>query len=89
MRLGIHAETLPRSLEQADEVILYAADDLDWDAARVMEPLQGRCSVMNDTNAIVTALQADARPGDSILVMSNGGFEDIHQRILNALESRT
>lgn len=89
MRLGIHADTLPRSLQQADEVILYAADDLDWDAARVMAPLEDRCSVKNDTDAIVAALQAGARAGDSILVMSNGGFENIHQRILDALGSRT
>ena len=88
MRLGIHAETLPRSLLQADQVILYAADDLDWDAAAVMAPLGERCSVMHDTDAIVTALQASARPGDSILVMSNGGFENIHQRILDALEAQ-
>lgn len=88
MRLGIHAETLPHSLEQADQVILYAADELDWDAARVMAPLQERCLVMNDTGAIVTLLQDSARPGDSILVMSNGGFENIHQRILDGLEAR-
>lgn len=87
MRLGIHAESLPRSLELADEVILYSADDLDWDAGRVMAPLGDKCSVMNDTAAIVTALRDQARPGDSILVMSNGGFENIHQRIMDALES--
>jgi len=87
MRLGIHAETLPRSLEQADEVILYSADDLEWDAGRVMAPLGDKCSVVNDTDAIVTVLRERARPGDSILVMSNGGFENIHQRIMDALES--
>ena len=89
MRLGIHAETLPRSLGQANEVILYAADDLEWDAAGVMAPLRDKCRVMNDTDAIVSALQAGARPGDSILVMSNGGFANIHQRILDALGART
>jgi len=85
MRLGIHAETLPGSLQQADTVILYAADDLGWDAAGVMEPLGDKCTVMHDTDAIVSTLQNLSRPGDTILVMSNGGFENIHQRILDAL----
>ena len=88
MRLGIHAQTLPGSLQQADEVILYTADDLDWDADGVMAPLGGKCRVMKDTESIVSVLAAGARPGDSILVMSNGGFENIHQRILNALGGR-
>ena len=65
MRLGIHAETLPRSLEQANEVILYAADDLGWDAAGVMAPLKDKCLVMNDTDAIVTPCRL--APGRAIL----------------------
>ncbi len=88
MRLGIHARTLPASLAGADEVFLYAPDSLDWDAGAVMAPLGDRCRIFGETQALVEALKTDAAEGDTVLVMSNGGFENIHARILQALEGR-
>ena len=85
MRLGIHAESLPASLGAADEVLLYAPADLDWDAAEVMAPLGGRCRIFPETAPLVDELRQRAGPGDTVLVMSNGGFENIHERILQVL----
>ncbi len=88
MRLGIHAQTLPASLAGADQVFLYAPASLDWDAGAAMAPLGERCRLFGETQALVQALQAEAAAGDTVLVMSNGGFENVHERILQALEER-
>jgi UDP-N-acetylmuramate: L-alanyl-gamma-D-glutamyl-meso-diaminopimelate ligase len=89
MRLGIHAEALPASLEAADQVLLYASPALEWDAEGVMAPLGDKCRIFRETGALVEQLQATAVAGDTVLVMSNGGFENIHERILQALEGRS
>jgi len=89
MRMGIHADALPASLEAADEVLLFSPSSLDWDAKAVMASLDDKCRVLDSTEEIVSLLRANAKAGDTILVMSNGGFENIHERILQALEGRS
>ncbi len=86
MRLGIHAASLPASLQAADQTFLYVPADLGWDAAQVMAPLGKRCQVLDSTAAVIEAVADMAHPGDTVLVMSNGGFEGIHERLLRALE---
>ncbi|WP_456378070.1 UDP-N-acetylmuramate:L-alanyl-gamma-D-glutamyl-meso-diaminopimelate ligase [Thiolapillus sp.] len=88
MRMGIHANSLPASLNQADQVLLFAPPSLDWNAEQVMAPLGSKCKVLASTQEILAALKTSAGSGDTILVMSNGGFENIHARILQELESR-
>ncbi|BAO43147.1 UDP-N-acetylmuramate:L-alanyl-gamma-D-glutamyl-meso-diaminopimelate ligase [Thiolapillus brandeum] len=88
MRMGIHADTLPASLNKADQVLLYAPSSLGWDAQGVMAPLGERCRVLDSTEAIIGHLADEVRAGDTLLVMSNGGFEGIHERILDMLERR-
>ncbi len=89
MRLGIHADTLPASLAAADQVLLFAPPSLNWDAGAVMAPLGKKCRVLPATQDIVDALEDEVRAGDTVLVMSNGGFEGIHERILAMLEARS
>lgn len=88
MRMGIHADSLPASLEAADQVLVYSPASLEWDAAAVFAGTQAKASIYDSTQKIVERVAADARSGDTILVMSNGGFEGIHQRILDALKAR-
>ena len=71
-----------------DGVWLYAGPDLGWDARAALVPLGPRAAVAGSTQAIVDAVADIARPGDHVLVMSNGGFEGIHQRLLDALAER-
>jgi UDP-N-acetylmuramate: L-alanyl-gamma-D-glutamyl-meso-diaminopimelate ligase len=40
------------------------------------------------TDDIVTALARDTQEGDLVVIMSNGGFDDIHRKLLSALEGR-
>ena len=84
MRMGVHAKQLAPSLSQADKVFL-SSQDLDWDINSVVEALNGKAQVFDTTQAIIDAVISKVQPGSSILVMSNGGFDNIHQRLLDRL----
>ena len=84
MKLGTMKAALPASLGAADCVYCYAAN-LGWDAAAALAPLGERAQVADDVGRLVDAVVATARPGDRIVVMSNGGFSGIHGRLLEAL----
>jgi UDP-N-acetylmuramate: L-alanyl-gamma-D-glutamyl-meso-diaminopimelate ligase len=84
MKLGVMKDQLAASLDAADRVYCYGAN-LGWDAAAVLSPLGERARVFDDIDAIVAALRTGAQPGDHVVVMSNGGFGGIHQKLLTAL----
>lgn len=87
MQLGTMAARLPASLAVADRVFCYSGG-LGWDVAAALAPLGARAVVEPDFERLVGAIVAATRPGDTILVMSNGGFGGIHQRLLDALAGR-
>lgn len=87
MKLGVMKERLPESLELADFTYCYAKG-LGWDAAGALAPLGDRAATCDDLEALVARIARDAQPGDHILVMSNGGFGGIHDKLLAALERR-
>jgi UDP-N-acetylmuramate: L-alanyl-gamma-D-glutamyl-meso-diaminopimelate ligase len=84
MKLGAMKALLPASLKQADKTFCYGAN-LGWDAREVFSTMNGKAEVETDLDKLVNAIAKDARPGDHILVMSNGGFGGIHQKILDKL----
>jgi len=87
MRMGVHASRLPESLRQADQVLVFSPKTLQWDALSVFAPLGAKARVFDEVEAIVSALGQTVREGDQLLVMSNGGFEGIHQRLLDRLQA--
>ncbi|WP_334157660.1 UDP-N-acetylmuramate:L-alanyl-gamma-D-glutamyl-meso-diaminopimelate ligase [Oryzomicrobium sp.] len=87
MKLGVMKNALPGSLAEADRVFCYAAN-LGWDAAAALAPLGDKAVVRDDLDALVAEVAAAARPGDQVLVMSNGGFGGIHGKLLDALAAR-
>ncbi len=89
MRLGVHNEQLAASLDLADRVYVFSPDDLGWDAAPVFEPLGARAQVFGEVDTIVERVVAEATDGDQVLVMSNGGFQGIHLRLLDALRKHS
>jgi UDP-N-acetylmuramate: L-alanyl-gamma-D-glutamyl-meso-diaminopimelate ligase len=84
MKLGTMKEALPGSLQNADHVFCYGAN-LGWDAAAALAPLGAKAQASDDLDDLVRRIVAVARPGDHVLVMSNGGFGGIHQKLLDAL----
>jgi UDP-N-acetylmuramate: L-alanyl-gamma-D-glutamyl-meso-diaminopimelate ligase len=71
-------------LQQADQVLI-SSQGLDWDVGSVAKALNGKGQVFDDSQAIIEALLENVKPGSHILVMSNGGFDNIHQRLLELL----
>ena len=86
MKLGVMKDQLPQSLAVCDRVYCYGAN-LGWDAAAALAPMGSNAEVHEDFNAMVQAIVAEAKAGDHVLVMSNGGFQGIHNKLLEALIS--
>ena len=84
MKLGVMKTALPDSLKDADAVFCYAGN-LGWDASDALRPLGARARVMDDLDSMVESIAAHASPGDHVLVMSNGGFGGIHEKLLSRL----
>ena len=87
MKAGVMKDRLAPSLGGADRVFCYGAN-LGWDAGAALAPLGARARVENDLHKLVDAVLDEARPGDQVLVMSNGGFGGIHSLLLKSLSSR-
>ncbi|QKS27767.1 MAG: UDP-N-acetylmuramate--L-alanyl-gamma-D-glutamyl-meso-2,6-diaminoheptandioate ligase [Accumulibacter sp.] len=84
MKLGVMKDLLPTSLGEADLVFCYSAG-LGWNAAEALAPLGSRLRVDDDLDRLVEHVRAASRPGDQVLVMSNGGFGGVHDKLLAAL----
>ncbi|MEW6165532.1 MAG: UDP-N-acetylmuramate:L-alanyl-gamma-D-glutamyl-meso-diaminopimelate ligase [Pseudomonadota bacterium] len=84
MKLGTLKDALPDSLALADQVFCYGAN-LGWDAAAALAPLGEKADTSDDLGDLVARIVAAARPGDHVLVMSNGGFGGIHLKLLDSL----
>lgn len=84
MKLGTMKAELPASLAQADRVFCYGAQ-LGWNPADALAPLGDKAETFDDLDALVARVAAVARPGDQVLVMSNGGFGGVHGKLLQAL----
>lgn len=84
MKLGSMKAALPGSLTEADQVFCYSGG-VEWDVAAALAPLGGKLHTGNDFDAFVQSILSNAKSGDHILVMSNGGFGGIHQKLLDGL----
>jgi UDP-N-acetylmuramate: L-alanyl-gamma-D-glutamyl-meso-diaminopimelate ligase len=86
MKLGVMKDALPKSLQNADLVFCYGGN-LGWDARGALAPLGSQAIVEDDLGTLVEKIAHATRPGDHILVMSNGGFGGIHQKLLQRLST--
>jgi UDP-N-acetylmuramate: L-alanyl-gamma-D-glutamyl-meso-diaminopimelate ligase len=85
MRAGTHRHRLASSLRAADAVFLYRPPKLGWDLAAAVATLTP-CPVVADDVETLSGLILDAvRPGDHILIMSNGGFDGLYARLADGL----
>ena len=85
MRLGVHSNELADSLHEADLVWLYQPEDLSWDLQAVASSLPKPATVASDIDELIDLVVEQARPGDQLIIMSNGGFGGIHEKLLTAL----
>ncbi len=87
MRMGVHRDTLAASLAQADKILMLKPGDLNWNLERVTGALGGRGQAYASVDEIIAALAREAKPQDHVLIMSNGGFGNIHARLLERLRA--
>lgn len=86
MRLGTHQELLAGSVSHADEVLWYQPKGMDWSLGSVAEQGDVPAKVYSDTEKIIIDLERSLGSGSHVVIMSNGGFEGIHQRLLARLQ---
>ncbi len=87
MRLGVHRDTLADSLKAADQVLLLRPTARSWDIGGVIAELEGRGAAHDTTETLLQALRQTLRPGDHVLIMSNGNFDGLHARLLDCLRA--
>lgn len=87
MRMGSHKDGLAHSARLADEVIWYQPEGLDWDLQPVVEAASNKSQVSRSLDEIIQRIVQEAGEGDAVVIMSNGGFGGLHQKLLAALQS--
>lgn len=91
MKMGVHQDSLAESAALADHTLWYEPTGLEWGLKEVIERASttnaslGNQQVLSSIDAIIDHISTQAKAGDAIVIMSNGGFEGIHQRLLTAL----
>jgi UDP-N-acetylmuramate: L-alanyl-gamma-D-glutamyl-meso-diaminopimelate ligase len=86
MKMGVHKDTLAASLAGADEVLLYQNPDVKWDLSLVARQLGDKCGVYREVEVIIDRIAERVKPRGHVVIMSNGGFENIHRRLIARLE---
>ncbi|MGL1956785.1 MAG: UDP-N-acetylmuramate:L-alanyl-gamma-D-glutamyl-meso-diaminopimelate ligase [Colwellia sp.] len=85
MKSGVHKETLPLALIDADQVFVFADKQVKWSIENLVNHCQQPCFVSHNLDELITEIVEQSVEGDTIVVMSNGGFGGIHQKILDSL----
>jgi UDP-N-acetylmuramate: L-alanyl-gamma-D-glutamyl-meso-diaminopimelate ligase len=88
MKLGVHRDDLAPSLKAADSSWFLNAADLGWDLPGAVAVMGDRVRLAASVDELVKGLAAEARSGDHVLIMSNGGFGGLHDKLLAALRAR-
>ena len=87
MRMGSHKDGLAHSARLADEVIWYQPEGLDWDLQPVIDAAPNKAVVARTLDEIIQTVVAEAGEGDAVVIMSNGGFGGLHQKLISALKA--
>ncbi|MCW9732268.1 UDP-N-acetylmuramate:L-alanyl-gamma-D-glutamyl-meso-diaminopimelate ligase [Avibacterium sp. 20-15] len=85
MKMGVHKDELAPALVRADHIFLLQPDNIPWDVVEIANQCVQPASWTGNLNKLVDMIVAEAKPSDHILVMSNGSFGGIHQKLLNKL----
>jgi UDP-N-acetylmuramate: L-alanyl-gamma-D-glutamyl-meso-diaminopimelate ligase len=88
MRKGVHKDTLGDALAAADTAWVYRSPSVEWNVEMLEQTRGADVRVRDDMEALVHAVSEQATGDDHVLVMSNSGFEDFHQRLLDVLDER-
>ena len=87
MKSGAHGDQLGQSIADADLVLLCETSNLQWDIKQLAESAPTIVEIKTDTQQVIDCLLHNCKPGDQIVIMSNGGFDNIHQRLIQAMQN--
>lgn len=87
MRMGVHKEKLAASLAEADQVFLFQPADIDWALDSVISELGDKARLCNSVDDIIADIIGMMQTNDHIIIMSNGGFDGLHQKLLIAMDA--
>ena len=85
MKLGIHKEAIVSALNEADQVYCFESDDINWSMQEIFSEQGKTVDISHDIELLCSKLVSEAKANDHILIMSNGGFAGIHQKLLDKL----
>jgi len=88
MKMGYHQQTLADSLASADRVVWFHSESTQLDLDAIGREAQTAFTSYGSTQEIIDDVVREAAAGDHVVVMSNGGFEGLHQRLGDALAAR-
>ena len=88
MKMGVHEKTLGGAFSLADHVIIFDNGTLKWNLQSMQMAQPERLQIHPSVEAIIQQLLQTVRTGDQIVIMSNGGFGGIHQKLIQALQQR-
>jgi len=88
MKSGVHKDSLPQSLIEADHVFIYQGEQVAWSVSDLIEQCQPPCQVEKNIDQLVENICQQAQADDIIVVMSNGGFAGIHDKLLTRLSKQ-
>ncbi|HTE41933.1 MAG TPA: cyanophycin synthetase, partial [Steroidobacteraceae bacterium] len=87
MKLGTHSAALAQALSAADRVWMYQGPEVKWDVSSSVMSLGARASVATSLETLIDSIRLEARSGDHVLIMSNGGFGGVHGKLLDAFRA--
>lgn len=87
MKMGVHQDSLAQALSESDQVMLYQAENIKLDLNRISMELGDKCRIYTQIEEIIQAAATQSRAGDHIVIMSNGAFDNIHQRLIERLQA--
>ncbi|MCP4991493.1 MAG: UDP-N-acetylmuramate:L-alanyl-gamma-D-glutamyl-meso-diaminopimelate ligase [Colwellia sp.] len=87
MKSGVHKDSLPQSLVEADHIFIYQEDCVAWSVSDLISQCESPCQVEDNIETLAESICQQARAGDIIVVMSNGSFAGIHDKLLTRLSA--
>ncbi len=85
MRMGVHKQQLAESLSAANAVYVFEPAKMDWSLTEMLSTIADKTLISDSTQTLIEKISDAVAPGDYIVIMSNGGFENLHQRLLDRI----
>ena len=86
--MGEHRDQLAAATADADVVHWFQPEGLDWSLDSIIERSPVAAQLHTNVQELVETVGSDARSGDQIVIMSNGSFDGVHQKLLTLLEGQ-